>query len=88
MNETATYQRWSNTETWIAWQWLSDDQSCGALVDEARRYSDDVYDRADWIEQQLRRQLASEVDADSLGGTLLETALDRIVWYEAVERLL
>jgi hypothetical protein len=83
----ATYQGWSNRETWLASLWLNNDEASYALLLEAGRQGEEPFDRADWLERQLREQLDYEADEANMWCDLLTTAFDRINWLEVVEHV-
>lgn len=83
----ATNNGWSNRETWLACLWLSNDASGQALLTEARHIGTELYDQADWLEQQLREQLDDEIDEACLWQDLLHTAFERVNWFEIIEQV-
>ncbi len=85
LEQTSTYNGWSNRETWLASLWLTNDQGSYALLMEALRTGDSDFARADWLEQQLREQLADEAGGASMWSDLLSTAFHRINWVEVIE---
>lgn len=86
MYDTATtYNGWSNRETWLAGLWLSNDQASYDLLLEALRTGDSDFACADWLERQLREQLAEEAGDASMWADLLNTAFYRINWVEVIE---
>ena len=88
MNDLAlqTYNGWSNRETWLASLWLNNDEASYALLLEAGRQGEEPFDRADWLERQLREQLEDTMDEASMWCDLINTAFNRINWVEVVER--
>jgi hypothetical protein len=80
-----TYQGWSNRETWLASLWLNNDEASYALLLEAGRQGEEPFDRADWLERQLREQLDDEAGDASFWSDLLSTAFSRINWVEVVD---
>ena len=82
----ATYNGWSNRETWLASLWLNNDESSYALLLEAGRQGEEPFDRADWLERQLREQLEDTMDEASMWCDLINTAFNRINWVEVVEK--
>jgi len=79
------YNGWSNRETWLASLWLTNDEfSYNVLTRAIKRHKTD-FERADWLEQQVRRQLDCEASDASLWSDLLSTAFARIDWVEVIE---
>ena len=85
LEQTTTYNGWSNRETWLASLWLTNDQVSYAVLLEAQRAGDSDFARADWLEQQLREQLAEEAGDACMWSDLLNTAFHRINWVEVIE---
>ena len=81
----ATYNGWSNRETWLASLWLTNDESSYALLKDAIASGDSDFARADWLERRLREQLAEEGGDASMWCDLLNTAFHRIDWVEVIE---
>ena len=84
--EDVTYNGWSNRETWLASLWLNNDEGSYALLLEAERQGEEPFDRADWLERQLREQLDDEACEANMWSDLLSTAFNRVNWVEVVEK--
>ena len=85
MAVTATYNGWSNRETWLANLWLTNDEaSYGFLENICRRY-DTNEDRASNLEYLLRDQMECEAEEPDMWSELLATAFNRVNWMEIVE---
>jgi hypothetical protein len=82
---TNTYNGWRNRETWLASLWLTNDQASYWVLQAALREQGDSFDKANWLEQQLRDQLDGEAGEASMWSDLLSTAFARIDWVEVVE---
>ncbi len=76
---------WSNRETWLASLWLSNDVSSYGMLLKAYKRADSDFERAEWLESQLRDQLDSETGGAGLWSDLLSTAFARINWLEVIE---
>lgn len=85
MPESTTYNGWSNHETWVASLWLTNDQSSYRLLLEALKSGDSDFACAEWLEEQLRDQLAEEAGDASMWADLLNTAFYRINGVEVIE---
>ncbi len=86
MNNDGTYNGWSNRETWLASLWLNNDEDSQELLRTASRYGDELFDHADWLEKRLREQLEDTLDEASFWCDLINTAFNRINWFEVVEK--
>lgn len=85
MSEPTTYNGWSNRETWVASLWLTNDQASYRLLLGALKSGDSDFACAEWLEEQLRDQLAEEAGDASMWADLLNTAIYRINWVEVIE---
>lgn len=82
----ATYNGWSNRETWLASLWLSNDESYLDLLSEAEKLKGDTYNKAEWLEERLQNAFCELYGDASFWTDLLGTALSRVNWYELVEK--
>ena len=85
MQAIQTYNGWSNRETWLAGLWLNNDQDSHQVLLDARHQGDELFDQADWLEQELREQLDCTLEQADLWRDLLATAFNRINWVEVIE---
>ena len=85
MHEAEKYNGWSNRETWLANLWLNNDESSYDVLCRAIDVAGTLFDKADWLEEQLRYQLDDEIDVPCLWQDLLQTAFGRISWSELIE---
>jgi hypothetical protein len=85
MHEAEKYNGWSNRETWLANLWLNNDESSYDVLCRAIDVDGSLFDKADWLEEQLRYQLDDEIDVPCLWQDLLQTAFGRISWSELIE---
>ncbi len=85
LDTLSTYNGWSNRETWLASLWLTNDEASYEVLKRAHRVGDSDFDRADWLEKQLRDQLDDEAGDASMWSDLLSTAFYRINWVEVIE---
>ena len=83
--QQAKYNGWSNRETWLASLWLTNDEASYEVLKRAHRAGDSDFERADWLERQLRDQLDDEASESSMWSDLLSTAFYRINWVEVIE---
>ncbi len=81
----STYNGWSNRETWLASLWLNNDEGSYELLLKACKRRTTDFERADWLEKQLRDQLDDEAGDASMWSDLLSTAFYRINWVEVIE---
>ncbi len=81
----STYNGWSNRETWLASLWLTNDEVNYEVLKRALRAGDSDFEKADWLEKQLRDQLDDEAGDASMWNDLLSTAFYRINWVEVIE---
>jgi len=84
-NTISTYNGWSNRETWLASLWLNNEEGSYELLRRACKRCKTDFERADWLEKQLRNQLDNEADEASMWSDLLSTAFYRINWVEVIE---
>ena len=85
MQEVATYNGWSNRETWLASLWLNNDESSYQLLLVALDDATTDFARADWLVKQLSDRLNDKAGDVSLWSDLLSMAFYRINWVEVIE---
>ena len=87
MNDTvsATYNGWSNRETWLVSLWLNNDPASYDLLRSACKKAGNAFSKAEWLESELQDEMCDlELEA-SLWSDLLGTALARVNWLEVIE---
>ena len=82
----ATYNGWSNRETWLVNLWLTNDEASSSLLEDACRKDGSEYDKAEWLETVVRESYERQYQQGSLWADLMGTALNRVNWYELVEK--
>lgn len=81
-----TYNGWSNRETWLVNLWLTNDEDSSTLLEDAARRKGGLYDQAEWLETVVRESYERQYQQGSLWADLMGTALNRVNWYELVEK--
>jgi hypothetical protein len=76
---------WSNHETWLLKVWLYEMPGGKKLLDASRKQSDDAFEQAQWLQEQLHTQLDTIITEPGLWFDLLHTAFNRIDFEEIVE---
>ena len=87
MNDVATvqtYNGWCNRETWLANMWLGGDESYYEQLTCIISSYSGLYDQAEALEGWFRAE--SDVDYTSVWADFINLALDRVNWYEIVEK--
>ena len=79
-----TYNGWSNRETWLANLWLGGDESYYEQLCHIMSSYGELYDQAEALEEWFRAE--SDVDYTSVWADFINLALDRVNWYEIVEK--
>lgn len=90
MNNTistiATYNGWSNRETWLVSLWLDNDPVRYAMLSEALELDVSDFVKAEWLENHLKVEMYDLPLEASLWSDLLGTALSRVNWLEVIEK--
>ena len=81
---TVGYNGWSNYETWCVNLWMTGDQGYYELLCEIMSSHSDLSDQAEALEDWTRFEYDGEYS--SLWADLICSALDRVDWYEIVEK--
>jgi hypothetical protein len=87
MNDTvsATYNGWSNRETWLVSLWLNNDPASYDLLQTACKRAGNTLSKSEWLESELQDEMCDlELEA-SLWSDLLGTSLARVNWLEVIE---
>jgi hypothetical protein len=66
--------------------WLNNDQRHYDVLREACHRYKNIYDCADWLEDELRQQLYDASKQPSLWSDLMMAAFSRVNWIEIIER--
>lgn len=77
-----TYNGWTNYQTWVANLWLNKNQMSRSFLESAKDVSEDIYDQAEWLKEQMSIQLRDEIDTPCLWHDLLQAAFGEIDWVE------
>ena len=80
------YNGWSNHETWLASLWLGENETSYSVLVKAIKIAGESFDKANWLEARLRRQLDCEIETACLWQDILRLAFDRINWIEVIEK--
>jgi hypothetical protein len=80
-----TYNGWSNRETWLASLWLNNDQGSYELLLAVCKRRGELFDKADWLERNLRDDLDERCAVANLWSDLIATAFNHINWLEVIE---
>ena len=83
---SATYNGWSNYETWLGHLWLTNDEYNYSILCEALELEAEAYKKAEWLKRSLSWQLEDIIDEASLWQDLLNQAFSRIDWLEIIEK--
>jgi hypothetical protein len=79
------YNGWSNYETWLTQMWLTNDKPRYDILLEALQVEGELYEKALWLEAQLKEQLDSVIEISGLWTDLLSVAFSQIDWQEIIE---
>ncbi len=81
----STYNGWCNRETWLVSLWLSNDEACYSFLQDASHKAGTLYDKADWLENEMRETCDQLYQQGNLWADLISTSLSRVNWYELIE---
>lgn len=79
---TATYNGWSNRETWLVNLWLTNDEGSAELLEDVAKHEGELSEKADWLERIVRESYERQYQQGSLWADLMGTALNRVDWFE------
>jgi hypothetical protein len=91
MSDTQTYNGWSNYETWLAYCWISSDESGCKMLDELRISDGTLGDKAELLKSYYDYDSAFDVGLDrvlpeaGLLTDLLRNSLSQINWAEIAQ---
>lgn len=83
-NSNDNYYGWSNRETWLAYLWLTNDESSYSLLEEASKLDLPVWKKSEWLRDILEEQLMNEIDGPSIWRDLLMHAFRSISWEQII----
>jgi hypothetical protein len=79
-----SYNGWSNYETWLAQVWLTNDSASYEVLREALQVDGETYEKALWLEGELRDQVECVIEVSGLWTDLLTAAFSQINWHEII----
>jgi len=85
MNDTSTYNGWTNRETWLVSLWLNNDPGSYEMLAEALARSESDFKKAEWLKSEIEEEMYDLPLGASLWSDLLGTSLASVNWLEVIE---
>lgn len=88
MIDIATYNGWSNRETWLASLWLNNQWILYSQLLNAKKLDETESVQAEWLAERVYEQLDWYLEGEdaSLWVDMLRTAFNRVDWCEVINK--